>query len=793
MAKKIKRMLAMAMVLCMFVGMIPLQALAADGTVHTTETSPEGLTTQVQTTTENTTDAEGNKVVTVTIQKDTVGELENGADLERHQTNTESKTYDEDGNKIGSAGVEEGKETITDIVDLPEGGVPVTVPGEVGDSDVKEFGDTSLNGTTGDLKEGEDDTEYNQTTTTVTPGKVTVTTTGKTYDQEFGEDTQLEYTNADVTPNGTNDLFYHDDAAPEAFLPGYEGEAVTPDMVDGYAYVYVGSGNTSSFVPAAVFKEGMEDWEKHGLNTSSPYLYTGNKVHNPEDMDRVGKNPDGTYMTEKDPVDGLTYYLDQDGNRIYRSEKTMVGPDGETYYLHRVDVPGGGLYVEGWYQDGEWVKELNGKDKYHAYWGGAQQFLLVDAQGNVITTYCADITNPTEDGFGYNVENLEDAEYYSKEDAARIRSIAKNGYWGISSEAGETDPAEGSLEYMRQALIDAGFSEERLAASLNDGVALTATQMAIWSCSNKMNGVNFVNAHYSEWGAGDVPTDKEDEVKLMFDIYNYLVNLEGTQVKNNMSETVVTAQNAITNLNINVIEKDAEHGNNKDDNKDNDAYVTDLSFALVVEPTGAKDESLKVTLVTADGQKIVGRICGSKEDETEIDLEQDKQGNYWFRNVVLTEGGQTFTLNLEGVQNLKEGVYLYSSEVREGNSSQTLVGKAGGKRDFNVSVNLSFDLDVEEGVVVTERIWREEYDPKDPPRDPHDPPENPQDPPQTWNRPRNQRLANDGVEIPEEPVPLAAPVITGDNTFLWVAFALMVAFCMVAVNLFGRKRNNEAF
>ena len=255
-----------------------------------------------------------------------------------------------------------------------------------------------------------------------------------------------------------------------------------------------------------------------------------------------------------------------------------------------------------------------------------------------------------------------------------------------------------------------------------------------------------------------------------------------------MADTIVTTD-VVTEMNLTVLGK-ADHENNNDDDDTNDAYVTDLSFALKVEPSGDEDESMKVTLI-AGGKTIVGRICGAKESEDEVDLVLE-DGNYWFRNVVLTEeDGQTITLNLEGVQNLQQGVYLYSSEVRGGTSSQTLVGMASGERGFDVTVNLSFELDVE-GVVVTERVWRDEYDPSNPPVTPPTPPTNP---PQrrTWNPPAVNRLANDDVVINEEPVPLASPAITGDSTGLWVAMFLTVAFAMVAVNLFDKKRQHEAF
>ena len=51
MAKNIRRILAMVMVMAMFVTVLPMQTLAAE-TEHSTETSPEGLTTNVATTTD---------------------------------------------------------------------------------------------------------------------------------------------------------------------------------------------------------------------------------------------------------------------------------------------------------------------------------------------------------------------------------------------------------------------------------------------------------------------------------------------------------------------------------------------------------------------------------------------------------------------------------------------------------------------------------------------------------------------------------------------------------------------
>jgi hypothetical protein len=211
----------------------------------------------------------------------------------------------------------------------------------------------------------------------------------------------------------------------------------------------------------------------------------------------------------------------------------------------------------------------------------------------------------------------------------------------------------------------------------------------------------------------------------------------------------------------------------------------------VVTPSGSDEDDLIAYLLDADGNEIAhGRIAGSGPAEEFLPV--DDNGNYYFDNVSLTEGDQHFQLNLSGVQHLTEGVYLYSSQIDNDDvSSQTMVGMASGNRGVDVTMDIQFDLDVQ-GIVVTERVWHEEDDPtvEYPPEEPNDPPAEPNDPPQVF-RLNNQEEAVE--EIPEEPVPLAAPVITGDNSGLWIAVMLLSVFAMAAINLFDKKRQHEAF
>ena len=653
--------------------------------------------------------------------------------------------------------------------------VDVPLTDEEGQNENTEFGGPEAGEvieSTGDHPESETDGEYDYTDTTVTEqGSVTITTTEIEITEEIDiENTDMDHVVSDTTPTDSNDLVYVGQAN-EMYLPGYEGEIVLPEgsLKDDYAYTYVGSGNTSKFMPAIVFTTPLDEAGKLAQYGENAYIgasyrdyYVGRLPA--EVKATIAYDENGKYVTDENG-----YILDVNGNRIFKEEHTAVGPDGNTVYLHRFDNPYAGLKVEGWYEDGEWVEELNGDKSYYAVWAGPQQFILVDDNGNLVTTYCADANTPTQDNFGYNVENLEDATYYSEEEAHQIRAIAENGYWG-------TAEGFGSIEEMKAKLAEAGFTEEEL-ASLNDGVALTATQMAIWSCSNKMSGIDFINSHYSNWGVGNVPKGKEDEVELLFKLYDYLMSLEPSEVEGTTADTIINAKNFVDDMNVTVIEKVKDHENNKDDDRNNDAYVTNLTFALVVEPSTENGDDLVVKVVGSDGSVIAsGRIAGEMTEEDKandmVQLEKGEDNNYTFSGITMVEGEHNFKLTLEGIQNLKEGVYLYSSEVKEDTSSQTLVGVSSGERAVSVEMNITFELDVKETVVARERVWRTETTHEDPPP------------------PAEYRLGF-GVgqlEVIEEEVPLAAPPQTGDMSILWFAMIALSGCGLCILNLLEKRK-----
>ena len=705
---------------------------------------------------------------------------------------------------------------------------------------------------TGDLPDGPDDKNYNYKETIVKQqGSVTVTTEEIEFSEVIDtENTELEHVLSTTTPTEDNDLVYKEQA-PEMYLPGYEDDVLAPEgsADDNYGFTYVGTGNTSKFMPSIVYTEPLDEEGKLAMYGENAYIKNNNITYyyvgwlTDEVKATIAKDENGKYVTDENG-----YILDKDGNRIFKEERTSVDPDGNTVYLHRFDNYNGSMYAEGWYEDGKWKAELNGDESFAAIWAGPQQFILVDDNGNLVTTYCADVTTPTQDNFGYNIENLEDADYYSEEEAALIRAIAFNGYWG--TEGAETDsdgnivymkdadgndildadgnkvpaPKLGSLEAMKQMLLASGFSEEEL-ASLNDGVALTATQMAIWSNSNKMSSIQFINSYYSNWGTGNVPADKEDEVELLFKLYTHLTNLDPVKTEGTTADTVITKDNFVDNLNVTVIKKEKGHDNNNDADDTNDAYVTNLTFALVVTPSTENGDDLVVKVVDSEGKVLAeGRVAGTNDEgENYQNLVADENGNYSFTNIVMTEGEQNFNLTLEGIQNLDKGVYLYSSEIVDETSSQTLVGVASGERAVNVSMNIKFDLDVDDQIVVTERHKKSPNKPTpptppvEPPVDPNEPPVDPEEPPLDIPEdptpldpvppadpeipddipttdipveiPENIPTTDIPVEIPDE-TPLTDVPKTGDISALWYGLTLLSGGGLMGL-LTGRKGKDE--
>ena len=345
---------------------------------------------------------------------------------------------------------------------------------------------------------------------------------------------------------------------------------------------------------------------------------------------------------------------------------------------------------------------------------------------------------------------------------------------------------------------------------LTSGEALLATQAAIWSYANGSYGVLsgndgsiILDPDGYKWNHDAMGNSKtaggytngeamDDFASAAVDfMYTWLINLE-TEEK---STIVINDKNFVEDMGITVHDKVADHENNNDEDQDNDVYNTDLNFKLAFIPGANDDLLVQITYNDLDGNpvNVIRRLAGENAEGQSFEtIKPETDGSYILRGLQLSENEDfNFDLRLEGTQYLENGVYVYQS-VGGRNVSQAFVGVAEGARNVDISagVTIRFDVD-EDNRVVAERTWHNEYDPNYTPPTPHTPALTnlePEAAPQVF------RLANQNVEeIPEEPVPLAAPVITGDNSGLWIAVILLSVFAMAAINLFDKKRQQETF
>lgn len=453
------------------------------------------------------------------------------------------------------------------------------------------------------------------------------------------------------------------------------------------------------------------------------------------------------------------------------------------------------------------------------YGCGTSQFQLVDPTDpdSLYTAYCADIDTGAKLGWWYKVQNLEDSAYYQNNDAEdHIRAVVLNGYWGtVGTEidgSGREVPKTGSLAALKDTLnsaIDAGaltnMTKEDVAA-LTEGQALTATQMAVWKYGNPYEEITLgANTYDSKWKVNDAVEALGNEaitkeLERINAVANYLMGLT-MSAEEAGATTIINEKNFIEDLVLTVGSKAEGHPNNQNESRTDDAYDVDLSFSLMVTPSAVNDD-LIVRVVGADGALVASaRIAGTPQEGEGFGYAKTVTENgktyYVLEDLTLIEGSNTrFDLRLEGAQYLEQGVYVYSSEERDGEHSQTFVGIAEGYREVDVSMSIDLSFNVEESTVTTERIWHnvwvEEGDSdwqssgdalSDDPGDEGDEPDgneptgggdpalvNVEDDPV----PLGRSGGGDGLlEILDEEVPLAAVPTTGDPMVLWMALSAL--------------------
>lgn len=800
MAKNIRRMFAMALVMCMIVSALPVQALAAEGETFeqdgltVTITPSEGSTSDVvvsgtsesanaavsmegtkEVTTNTTENSDGGSTTNITTKIELAGTVKEDGTTKNvtwEQTHVDSSTVSADGMETKSHWKEQGKETATyeQTTNVPDVKVDLIEDGEEVDNPSGSAAITPETPESKDPKEGEDDTVYDETEIT-----------------------------------GTTD------------------REVTAEVVVG----------------ATEEHKNITDAEGNVLETYDPETNTG--------LDPIASQWDESKQDVKQSVAGMT---EEELAALFAAGKLPVSPltkeqidealknKPEGYDYLYIGLGEDSYYGVGW--------NYTSEDYYNGWGTGTHQFALgdfseknLDAETlKLIATYCADLETSSRKGYWYTVENLEDAGYYNEESANHIRAIAANAYWGTVGTNEDGTPVTGSLAAVKEMMSNAKdsngnpvFTQDQI-DNLTEGEALAASQMAIWKYGNPYQAEDkdiYLDAStldyntyqgHSDWhystsllkekfkeqiiAENNLDVDTMDEAAL--EELNQQVNARVAAAKSRIdaladhlmsltqtaeeAETtqVINEKNFIEDMSMTVGEMVKEDA----DGNGNNSYNVDFTFSLVVTP-GDKDDMI-VKVINSNGEVVgTGRIAGDSTQDSGFNsvIYNESDNSYTLKDMELVEGSNTkFNLKLEGAQYLEEGVYIYTSEVRNDVPSQTFVGMAEGYKSVDVAMEVDLTFHVKEGTVTTVREWADEGDPV---VTPPAPPEPPTREPRTWNPPQVNRLANNDVVINEEPVPLASPAITGDSTGLWVALFLTVAFAMVAINVFDKKRSHETF
>lgn len=503
---------------------------------------------------------------------------------------------------------------------------------------------------TGDPRDPKDPTDgiYNYTATvTGAQGRMDIKVQSYETAETLGPEdvASMRFVSSSTVANSTNELIQ------EGYTPITRpiAKEEVPAIAPGYQFVYIGSDQYSRYYSAHVHERPFPDFPK--------------------------ETP-----TYTDPDEGFSLY---------------VGAE------HSVLV-GRNLMVERMYFKDKTVEIPN--KKWPARWDSIQQFTLSNAEGDLVTAYCADKNTNAETGYSYVIKNLEDANYYTEYDAQKIRAIAKKAYWGAAS-------GYGSLQAFKENLRNLQVLTDEELALVTDGIALTATQYAVWTFSNSMDAIRFINAYYTTKKDGvSRPADKE-KTDVLFKIYRYLISVDPEPVAasdNTTENTIITKKNFLKSVSVNLREKPMNIHQNLDSNPNNDVYRADLSFTLAVRPVEGNNDSLLMVITDGSGASIARvRIAGTLQ-QGETEAINAGKGKYTIENVMLQEGAQNLNFYLTGTQELDKDVHLFVSENRNGETSQTMVGIAEGKRAVNVSLKLGMQLSVTDDLCLEEHVWRTE-------------------------------------------------------------------------------------
>lgn len=316
----------------------------------------------------------------------------------------------------------------------------------------------------------------------------------------------------------------------------------------------------------------------------------------------------------------------------------------------------------------------------------------VNGESNYEVLYCIDCNTGIVKGTYYKRVNLENSSYFSDACAKQVRAIVENSYPYVTIDEMKANLKAGGL--------DAEFVDQLTRSDIIAGV-----QMAIWTYANAED--SNVADHTRYYTTFDMTANSSNWDNPMHDYTNELWDWWTTKQYGTSYDA--RAEYRVNTLTYYLATMDPEEA---------DADQTVVSDVEVVraELTPVGDDLYKVGMyVLLDGNvgasddvKIHVTSYSENEDGTVNITSQNSyqaDSNTKYSISVKAKMGDTIKVEVEGIQYVSEGVYLYEPEGDRG-TSQTLVGASRGKTIVGDVEEFVLEEDIDQGL----RIYKTETD-----------------------------------------------------------------------------------
>ncbi|MBE6892264.1 MAG: VWA domain-containing protein [Ruminococcaceae bacterium] len=307
-------------------------------------------------------------------------------------------------------------------------------------------------------------------------------------------------------------------------------------------------------------------------------------------------------------------------------------------------------------------------------------------KSNYDIVYCCDAETGSEAGDYYRRINLEDSEYFSEENAKKIRAILTNAYPFLS------------VEEAKAALKAAGFEQ---ADELDRSELITATQAAVWSIANAGNGDSYdynktaTTAQKNTWGG------------YLHDFSAEITNFADstTSRKYSTPEGVGARIDALKAFYLNLSGVEAE---------DDQIVISKLEIIDTI-PVVEKDGVYKVMLQMQVNRPLTENVSIQLyvNDAVAENAVMTMDASDVYTIIVEAKANEVIKAVVSGTQKLDKGVYFYSPKPQDVNGdgiatsrevSQNLVGVAEGETPVYAEANVAVVVDPITGDVSLKKI-----------------------------------------------------------------------------------------